>query len=116
MSIWSGHRWHARVFLRTITPHQEPRIISTWWRSYSGTAAPWSPAATSSRSGTRGGDHVAAKRTRAGELLKQTNSVVPYRKGMHHTLSRLTTQVITPRDVRDDRLSPLLQHVRQPAS
>jgi transposase len=59
---------------------------------------------------------VAAKHTRAGELLKQTNSVVPYRKGMHHTLSRLTTHVIAPRDVRDDRLSPLLQHVRQPAS
>src|SRR6266446_5832009 len=76
MSIWSGHRWHARVFLRTITPHQGPRIISTWWRSYSGTAEPWSPATPSSRSGTRGGDQGAAKRPRAGELLKQTNWVV----------------------------------------
>jgi hypothetical protein len=51
---------------------------------------------------------VAAKRPRAGELLTQTNSVATYRKGMHQTLSRLTTQVIEPRDVRDYQLSPLL--------
>src|SRR5713101_6499974 len=73
MSLWPGPRWQARVFLRTIPPHQGPRIISTWWRSYSGTAEPWSPAAPSSRSGTRGGDQVAAKSTRAGELRKQTH-------------------------------------------
>ena len=51
---------------------------------------------------------MVAKRTRAGELLKQTNSVATYRKGMHHTLSRLTTQGIEQQDVRDDQLSPLL--------
>ena len=36
-------------------------------------------------------------------------------KGMHHTLSRLTAQVIAPLDVRDDRLSHLLTHVSKPA-
>src|SRR5712671_5899249 len=43
-------------------------------------------------------------------------SVATYRKGMHQTLSRLTAQVIEPLDVRDHQLSPLLQHVRKPAS
>jgi len=38
-----------------------------------------------------------------------------YLKGMHHTLSRLTAQAIAPLDVRDDRWSQLLQHVRKPA-
>src|SRR5712692_2834487 len=37
-------------------------------------------------------------------------SVETYLKGMHHTLSRLTAQVIEPLDLRDDRLSHLLQH------
>ena len=37
-------------------------------------------------------------------------------KGMQHTLSHLTAQVIEPLDVRDDRLSHLLQHVSKPAS
>src|SRR4029453_15389415 len=69
MSRWPAPRWHARVFLRTIGPHEGPRIISTWWRSYSSTAEPWRPAATSSRSGTRGGDHIAAKSTRVGKRL-----------------------------------------------
>ena len=31
-------------------------------------------------------------------------------KGMHHTLSRLTAQVIEPLDCSDDRLSHLLTH------
>jgi hypothetical protein len=35
-------------------------------------------------------------------------SMETYIKGMHHTLSRLTTQVIEQRDVRDHQLSPLL--------
>jgi len=35
-------------------------------------------------------------------------------QGMHHTLSRLTAQVIPPLDVSDDRLSHLLTHVSQP--
>src|SRR6266702_7444078 len=35
------------------------------------------------------------------------------RKGMHHTLSRLTAPVIEPLDVRDDRLRPLLTHLRK---
>ncbi len=38
------------------------------------------------------------------------------RTGMHHPLSRLTAHVIQPLDGRDDRLSPLLTHVRQPTS
>ena len=38
------------------------------------------------------------------------------RKGMHHTLSALTAQGIEPLDLRDDRLSHLLQHVRKPTS
>src|ERR1700745_2205130 len=34
-------------------------------------------------------------------------------KGMHHTLSHLTTQVITPLDFSDDRLGHLLTHLRK---
>src|SRR5436190_11775379 len=41
-------------------------------------------------------------------------SVETYLKGMHHTLSHLTAQVIEPLDLRDDRLSHLLQHLRKP--
>src|SRR3989442_12302179 len=42
-------------------------------------------------------------------------SVETYLKGMHHTLSRLTAQVIVPLDLSDDRLSHLLKHVSKPA-
>jgi transposase len=42
-------------------------------------------------------------------------SVETYLKGMHHTLSRLTAQVIVPLDFSDDRLSHLLQHLSKPA-
>src|SRR5437016_7310115 len=42
-------------------------------------------------------------------------SVETYLKGMHHTLSHLTAQVIEPLDLRDNRLSHLLQHVSKPA-
>src|SRR6266516_6553204 len=42
-------------------------------------------------------------------------SVETYLKGMHHTLSALTAQVIEPLDLSDDRSSHLLQHVSQPA-
>jgi transposase len=41
--------------------------------------------------------------------------VETYLKGMHHTLSRLTAQVIEPLDLSDDRLSHLLQHLSKPA-
>ena len=41
-------------------------------------------------------------------------SVETYLKGMHHTLSRLTAQVIEPLDCSDDRLSHLLKHVSKP--
>jgi transposase len=41
-------------------------------------------------------------------------SVETYLKGMHHTLSHLTAQVIEPLDLSDDRLSHLLQHLRKP--
>ena len=41
-------------------------------------------------------------------------SVEAYIKGMHHTLSHLTTQVITPLDLSDDRLGPLLTHLSKP--
>jgi transposase len=37
-------------------------------------------------------------------------SVETYLKGMHHTLSCLTAQVIEPRDFSDDRLSLMCQH------
>src|SRR5216683_2993575 len=43
-------------------------------------------------------------------------SVETYLKGMHHTLSHLTAQVIEPLDLSDDRLSHLLQHLSKPAS
>ena len=42
-------------------------------------------------------------------------SVETYLKGMHHTLSRLTAQVIEPLDFSDDRLSHLLKHLSKPA-
>src|SRR3981081_1762639 len=42
-------------------------------------------------------------------------SVEPYLRGMYHTLSRLTAQVIEPLDFSDDRLSHLLQHLSKPA-
>jgi transposase len=42
-------------------------------------------------------------------------SVATSLQGRHHTLSRLTAQVIEPLDLSDERLSPLLHHVRQPA-
>ncbi len=42
-------------------------------------------------------------------------SVETYLKGMYHTLSRLTAQVIEPLDFRDDRLSHLLKHLSKPA-
>src|SRR6059058_5024364 len=41
-------------------------------------------------------------------------SVEAYIKGMHHTLSRLTAQVIQPLDFSDDRLSHLLTHLSKP--
>ena len=42
-------------------------------------------------------------------------SVETYLKGMKHTLSHLTAQVIEPRDFSDDRLSHLLKHLSKPA-
>jgi transposase len=42
-------------------------------------------------------------------------SVETYLKGMYHTLSRLTAQVIEPLDFSDDRLSHLLKHLSKPA-
>jgi len=42
-------------------------------------------------------------------------SVETYVKGMHHTLSHLTAQVIEPLDFSDDRLSHLLTHLSKPA-
>jgi len=42
-------------------------------------------------------------------------SVETYLKGMHHTLSHLTAQVIEPLDLSDDRLSHLLTHLSKPA-
>ena len=41
-------------------------------------------------------------------------SVEAYIKGMHHTLSHLPTQAITPLDLRDDRLGHLLTHLSKP--
>src|SRR5256886_376790 len=41
-------------------------------------------------------------------------SVETYLKGMHHTLSHLTAQVIEPLDLSDDRLSHLLAHLSKP--
>jgi transposase len=42
-------------------------------------------------------------------------SMETYLKGMHHTLSHLTAQVIAPLDFSDDRLSHLLTHLSKPA-
>src|ERR1700758_1186183 len=41
-------------------------------------------------------------------------SVETYVKGMQHTLSRLTAQVVEPLDFSDDRLSHLLHHLSKP--
>src|SRR5713101_2057860 len=43
-------------------------------------------------------------------------SVATSLKGMHHTLSHLTAQVIEPLACRDDRLRHLLAHVSKPTS
>ncbi len=43
-------------------------------------------------------------------------SVEAYIKGMHHTLSQLTGQIIEPLDCSDDRLGHLLTHLSQPTS
>ena len=43
-------------------------------------------------------------------------SVETYLKGMHHTLSQLTAQVIEPLDFSDDRLSHLLKHLSKKTS
>src|SRR6266481_8039567 len=43
-------------------------------------------------------------------------SVEAYIKGMHHTLSHLSGQVIEALDFSDDRLGHLLKHVRKPQS
>jgi transposase len=45
----------------------------------------------------------------------RTVSVETSLKGMHHTLSHLTAQVIEPLDLSDDRLSHLLKHLSKPA-
>src|SRR5437870_3907712 len=45
----------------------------------------------------------------------QKVSVETYLKGMQHTLSHLTAQVIEPLDFSDDRLSHLLKHLSKPA-
>jgi len=42
-------------------------------------------------------------------------SVETYLKGMHHTLSHLTAQVIEPLDLSDDRVSHLLRHLSKTA-
>jgi transposase len=42
-------------------------------------------------------------------------SVATYLKGMHHTLSHLTAQVIEPLDFSDDRLSHRLKHLSKAA-
>src|SRR5882724_3381607 len=42
-------------------------------------------------------------------------SVETYLKGMHHTLSHLTAQVIEPLDFSDDRVSHLLRHLSKTA-
>jgi transposase len=43
-------------------------------------------------------------------------SVETYVKGMQHTLSRLTAQVVEPLDFSDDRLRHLLHHLSKPTS
>lgn len=43
-------------------------------------------------------------------------AVETYRKGMHHTLSHLTTHVVAPLDFRDDRLRHLRRHLRKQTS
>jgi transposase len=43
-------------------------------------------------------------------------SVETYLKGMPHTLSHLTAQVVDPLDLSDDRLSHRLKHLRTPTS
>ena len=42
-------------------------------------------------------------------------SVEAYIQGMHHTLSHLSEQVVTPLDFSDDRLGHLLKHLSKPA-
>jgi transposase len=80
------------VLARPIPRHWTQRGISWGW-----TAVSWLASILTE------GDH-------------RTVSVAPSLKGMHHTLSHLTAQVIAPLDVRDDRLRHLLTHLRKPAA
>ena len=79
------------VLDRHIPRHWTPRGISWGW-----TAVMWLASILTE------GDH-------------RKVSVETYLKGMHHTLSHLTAQVIEPLDFSDDRLSHLLTHLSKPA-
>src|SRR5467141_3912618 len=75
---------------RHIPRHWTQRGISWWW-----TAVIWLASILTE------GDH-------------RKVTVETYIKGLHHTLSRLTAQVIEPLDFSDDRLSHLLHHLSKP--
>src|SRR6266436_4570178 len=79
------------VLDRHIPRHWTQRGISWWW-----TAVIWLASIVTE------GDH-------------RKVSVETSLKGMQHTLSHLTAQVIEPLDFRDDRLSHLLKHLSKPA-
>src|SRR5205823_9733470 len=79
------------VLDRHIPRHWTPRGLSWGW-----TAAIWLAYIVTE------GDH-------------RNVSVETYLKGMQHTLSHLTAQVIEPLDFSDDRLSHLLKHLSKPA-
>src|SRR5262249_15116054 len=86
----------VKMGLPEVLDRHIPRHWTQRGRSWGGTAVIWLAAIATE------GDH--------GKVPVET-----YLKGMHHTLSRLTAQVIEPLDFRDDRLSHRLQHLSKPA-
>jgi len=86
----------VKMGLPEVLDRHIPRHWTQRGRSWGGTAVIWLASIVTE------GDH-------------RKVSVETYLKGMHHTLSRLTAQVIEPLDFRDDRLSHRLQHLSKPA-
>jgi len=86
----------VKMGLPEVLDRHIPRHWTQRGRSWGGTAVSWLAYSLTE------GDH-------------RKVSVETSRKGMHHTLSRLTAQVMEPLDLRDDRLRHRLTHLRKKA-
>jgi transposase len=86
----------VKMGLPEVLDHHIPRHWTQRGLSWGWTAVMWLAYIVTE------GDH------RKGSMATSLN-------GLHHTLSRLTAQVIEPLDFRDDRLSHLLKHLSKKA-